>query len=57
MKFRIYISKDGGTTWVKANRGCGQSDRVNDIAIDYTVPGRYYISTYGSGWYVASETN
>lgn len=57
MNAGIYISKDGGTTWVKANRGCGQSDRVNDIAIDYTVPGRYYISTYGSGWYVASETN
>ncbi len=50
-----YLSKDGGATWIKFNRGNGQSDRINDIAIDYQVRGKYYASTYGSGWYVARE--
>lgn len=50
-----YISRDGGITWAKINAGNGQSDRVNDIAIDYTVKGRYYASTYGSGWYYADD--
>lgn len=52
-----YLSKDGGATWVKFNKGNGQSDRVNDIAIDYTQPGKYYASTRGSGWYMAKEQN
>ncbi|MGY6649758.1 VPS10 domain-containing protein [Wenyingzhuangia sp. IMCC45574] len=52
-----YLSKDGGVTWVKFNKGNGQSERVNDIAIDYTVPGKYYASTRGSGWYMAKEQN
>ena len=52
-----YLSKDGGATWVKFNKGNGQSDRVNDIAIDYTVPGKYYVSTRGSGWYTAIDPN
>ncbi|OWW25797.1 hypothetical protein B4Q04_09385 [Zobellia sp. OII3] len=50
-----YLSKDGGNTWIKINKGNGQSDRVNDIAIDYTIPGKYYASTRGSGWYVATD--
>ncbi|TXE13909.1 T9SS type A sorting domain-containing protein [Seonamhaeicola algicola] len=50
-----YVSKDGGNTWVKFNKGNGQSDRVNDIAIDYTIPGKYYASTRGSGWYMAID--
>ncbi|MFR9564648.1 MAG: hypothetical protein SNG14_03845 [Rikenellaceae bacterium] len=50
-----YLSRDGGSTWVKINTGNGQSDRVNDIAIDYNVKGRYYASTYGSGFYVAYD--
>ncbi|WP_010137139.1 VPS10 domain-containing protein [Ochrovirga pacifica] len=52
-----YLSKNGGATWVKFNKGNGQSERVNDIAIDYTRPGTYYASTRGSGWYVAKEEN
>ncbi|NJB83462.1 T9SS type A sorting domain-containing protein [Wenyingzhuangia aestuarii] len=52
-----YLSKDGGATWIKFNKGNGQSDRVNDIAIDYTVPGKYYASTRGSGWYTAIDPN
>ncbi|WP_344788722.1 T9SS type A sorting domain-containing protein [Postechiella marina] len=52
-----YLSKDGGETWVKFNKGNGQADRVNDIAIDYTVPGKYYASTRGSGWYMAVDPN
>ncbi|MCG9793685.1 sialidase family protein [Flavobacterium algicola] len=51
----VYLSKDGGATWIKMNKGNGQSDRVNDIAIDYFTPGKYYASTYGSGFYVAKE--
>ncbi len=50
-----YLTKDSGKTWVKFNRGNGQSDRVNDIAIDNFVRGKYYLSTFGSGWYVARE--
>ncbi|WP_299555876.1 hypothetical protein [Seonamhaeicola sp.] len=50
-----YLSKDGGKNWIKINKGNGQSDRINDIAIDYTVPGKYYVSTYGSGFYVTKE--
>ncbi|WP_082026573.1 T9SS type A sorting domain-containing protein [Flammeovirga sp. OC4] len=49
----IYLSKDAGDTWEKINTGNGQSDRVNDIAIDQFIPGKYYASTYGSGWYMA----
>ncbi|WP_068471917.1 VPS10 domain-containing protein [Saccharicrinis aurantiacus] len=50
-----YLSKDGGDNWIKINRGNGQSDRVNDLAIDNYVPGKYYASTYGSGWYTATD--
>ncbi|WP_298369696.1 T9SS type A sorting domain-containing protein [uncultured Lutibacter sp.] len=52
-----FLSKDAGETWIKINKGNGQSDRVNDIAINYTVPGKYYASTRGSGWYVATDPN
>ncbi|WP_303317230.1 T9SS type A sorting domain-containing protein [Flavivirga abyssicola] len=52
-----YLSKDAGATWIKINKGNGQSDRVNDIAIDYFIPGKYYASTRGSGWYVAVDPN
>ncbi len=51
----IFLSRDGGATWFKINRGNAQSDRVNDIAIDYTRKGRYYVSTFGSGWYYADD--
>ncbi|WP_366183846.1 hypothetical protein [Flavobacterium ovatum] len=50
-----FLSKDGGKTWSKINKGNGQSDRINDIAIDYFTPNKYYLSTYGSGFYVAKE--
>ncbi|OEJ98669.1 hypothetical protein A8C32_05575 [Flavivirga aquatica] len=50
-----YLSKDSGETWIKINKGNGQSDRINDIAIDYFTPGKYYVSTYGSGFYVAKD--
>ncbi len=50
-----YLTKDGGKSWVKFNTDNGQSDRVNDIAIDNYVKGKYYCSTFGSGWYVAKE--
>lgn len=52
-----YLSKDGGASWIKINQGNGQSDRINDIAIEQYRPGRYYLSTYGSGWYAARDTN
>lgn len=52
-----YISYDGGKSWAKMNYGNGQSDRVNDIAIDYYMPGQYYVSTYGSGWSYAVDPN
>ncbi|MFR9652099.1 MAG: hypothetical protein SNG35_08775, partial [Rikenellaceae bacterium] len=48
-----YLSKDGGKSWIKFNSGNGQSDRVNDIAIDNYTKNKFYASTYGSGWYVA----
>lgn len=52
-----YLSKDAGESWSKINKGNGQSDKINDIAIDYTVPGKYYVSTFGSGWYTALDPN
>ncbi len=52
----LYLSKDSGENWIKINKGNGQSDRVNDIAIDNYRPGVYYSSTYGSGWYVARDS-
>ncbi|MFR9650911.1 MAG: hypothetical protein SNG35_02675 [Rikenellaceae bacterium] len=53
----VYVSYNGGKAWSKINYGNGQSDRVNDIAIDYQIKGRYYVSTYGSGWYYADDPN
>ncbi|CAM4217741.1 hypothetical protein ZORO111903_08020 [Zobellia roscoffensis] len=50
-----YLSQDGGTTWTKINKGNGQSDRINDIAIDNYNPGKFYTSTRGSGWYVTQH--
>lgn len=52
-----YLSKDSGETWVKINKGNGQADRVNDIAISYSKPGHYFASTRGSGWYRAIDPN
>ncbi|MCW2119117.1 T9SS type A sorting domain-containing protein [Flavobacterium sp. 7A] len=52
-----YLSKDSGETWIKFNKGNGQSDRINDIAIDYNTPGKYYASTRGSGWYAAVDSS
>ncbi|MGQ1787643.1 VPS10 domain-containing protein [Saccharicrinis sp. GN24d3] len=52
-----FLSKDGGENWIKINKGNGQSDRINDIAIDNYVLGKYYASTYGSGWYTAIDPN
>lgn len=51
----MYLSRDAGKSWVKINQGNGQSDRVNDIAIDNCYKGRYYASTYGSGWYFIQD--
>ncbi|WP_282035850.1 Ig-like domain-containing protein [Saccharicrinis aurantiacus] len=53
----VYLSKDAGVTWEKVNTGNGQSDRVNDIAIDNYTPGKFYASTFGSGWYTATDPN
>ncbi|WP_066631387.1 VPS10 domain-containing protein [Labilibacter marinus] len=52
-----YLSKDAGENWIKINTGNGQSDRINDIAIDNYVPGKFYASTYGSGWYTSTDPN
>ena len=52
-----FLSKDGGTSWEKINKGNGQSDRVNDIAIDFNIPGKFYSSTRGSGWYTATDSS
>ena len=51
----VYLSRDGGITWCKINKGNGQSDRINDIAIDYSRKGRYYASSYGSSWYFTDD--
>ncbi|WP_146400915.1 hypothetical protein [Planctomycetes bacterium CA13] len=46
-----YLSEDGGKTWVKINIGNGQSDQINDVAIDLFKPDVYYLSTRGTGHY------
>ncbi|WP_440876064.1 hypothetical protein [Thalassotalea sp. PLHSN55] len=48
-----YLSKDGGKRWIKINRGNGQSDRINDVAIDMFEPNLYYVSTRGAGVFIS----
>lgn len=51
----IYRSLDKGITWHKINTGNIQSDRLNDLAIDYWQEGVYWCSTYGAGYYKAVD--
>ena len=52
----IFRSMDKGKTWSKINTGNIQSDRLNDLAIDYTNEGVYWCSTYGAGYYKAVDS-
>ncbi|MCL7762512.1 hypothetical protein MPF19_03730 [Polaribacter sp. Z014] len=51
----VYRSLNKGVTWTKINMGNIQSDRLNDLEIDYTKRGVYYCSTYGAGYYKAVD--
>ncbi|WP_162555872.1 sialidase family protein [Reichenbachiella versicolor] len=51
----IYRSLDKGITWYKINSGNIQSDRLNDLDINYHKDGVYYSSTYGAGYYYAID--
>ncbi len=51
MNSGTFRSLNGGKSWEKINFGNIQSDRLNDIQIDYFRPGIYWCSTYGAGYY------
>jgi len=46
-----YISFDSGDSWVKANKGLGQPDRLKDIKFDLKNPDLLWTALWGSGWY------
>ncbi len=48
-----YISRDGGSTWVKANYRLGQPSRVTDLKPDKHNPNVFWAALYGSGFYRA----
>ncbi|WP_139956911.1 VPS10 domain-containing protein [Flavicella sediminum] len=45
-----YISRDGGLTWIKANKNLGQPDTITDLKPDPYTEGVYWVALKGSGW-------
>lgn len=48
-----YITRDGGASWVKANRGLGQPDKITDFRPDISDKNTFWCSLWGSGSYKA----
>ncbi len=46
-----YISFDGGESWIKANRGLGQPDKITDLKPDPYNKNVFWCALWGSGWY------
>ncbi len=46
-----YISFDGGGSWVKANKGLGQPDKITDFKPDPYDKNVFWCALWGSGWY------
>ncbi|MFI3277450.1 MAG: hypothetical protein SNH28_01400 [Rikenellaceae bacterium] len=49
-----YITRDGGKSWVKANRGLGQPDKITDLKPDSYDKDVFWCALWGSGWYKAT---
>ncbi|WNJ19064.1 VPS10 domain-containing protein [Pontibacter sp. G13] len=49
----IYLTRDGGKSWAKINRGLGQPDKMTDIKLDPKDPAIIWCAAWGSGWFKA----
>jgi photosystem II stability/assembly factor-like uncharacterized protein len=52
-----YISMDGGSTWLKANKNLGQPDTITDLKPDPEIEGVFWCALKGSGWAKAIYKN
>ncbi|WP_170309808.1 VPS10 domain-containing protein [Seonamhaeicola maritimus] len=49
----IYLTKDGGESWSKINKGIGQPDKMVDIKFDPYNENIIWCAGWGSGWFKA----
>ena len=49
----IYLTKDGGKSWAKINKGIGQPDKMVDVKPDPYNENVLWAAGWGSGWFVA----
>ncbi|PKQ61740.1 hypothetical protein BZG02_15065 [Labilibaculum filiforme] len=49
----IYLSKNGGVSWTKMNKGLGQPDKIVDVKPDPYNENVLWCASWGCGWYVA----
>ncbi|WP_282037872.1 VPS10 domain-containing protein [Saccharicrinis aurantiacus] len=47
----LYISRDRGQTWVKANKGLGTPHQIEDVKFDIFEPSKMWLATLGCGFY------
>ncbi len=47
----VYLSRDGGTSWSKINRGLGQPDKIVDVKPDPEDPTVLWCASWGCGWF------
>lgn len=50
----IYLTKDGGKSWAKINKGIGQPDKMVDIKFDPYNKNIIWCAGWGSGWFKAT---
>lgn len=49
----VYISKNGGNSWSKINKGLGQPDKIVDVKPDPYNEDVLWCASWGCGWFVA----
>ncbi|WP_111708484.1 VPS10 domain-containing protein [Lutibacter citreus] len=49
----IYLTKDGGKSWAKINKGIGQPDKMVDLKFDPYNENIIWSAAWGSGWFKA----
>ncbi|MFI3269479.1 MAG: hypothetical protein SNG14_04330 [Rikenellaceae bacterium] len=47
----VYLSKDGGDSWMKINKGLGQSGKVVEVKFDPDIENELWCASWGCGWY------